>query len=365
MVESRRHLRPGMQVAIWYFAVALLVFSMVVLGGLVRLTGSGLSIVEWNLIMGAIPPLGETAWLDAFAAYQQFPEFQQINHAMTLSEFKFIFLMEYGHRLLGRVIGLVFMVPFVWFLKRRYLSPQQIRHSIWLLFLGGAQGFMGWYMVKSGLVDVPRVSHFRLAAHLLLALIVFSFSLQLGLRAFRHEGPPGARSTSYWGRSCLVLLFVQICLGAWVSGLHAGNMFNSFPKMGDQWLADAATFYRPFWRNFIENPVMIQFMHRCGAFVVSAFVVVFAVRLWTQRLRREAVGVLFVLVLQIGLGISTLILYVPIPLASAHQVVAFLLWASLVFALHRLRVEGPVTADRPAGMASMTPGALAHGDADF
>ncbi len=329
-------------VTTWFAAIAVFIFAMVVLGGLVRLTGSGLSIVEWNLLMGTIPPLSNDAWQEVFTAYQQFPEFQQINHQMTLPEFKFIFLMEYAHRLLGRSLGLVFLIPFIVFVWFRKLTRKQILQASFLFMLGAAQGLMGWYMVKSGLVDMPRVSHIRLAAHLILALAAFSYSLWLCFDGWHNDQ---TKTHEWWrlGWVCLILLLLQIGLGAFVSGLHAGHMFNSFPKMGDQWLAEAATIMQPFWHNLVENPVMIQFMHRCGALVVSIAVSVYAYFLWRVYNKRLSMVLIGLLVCQVVLGILTLIWYVPTTLASAHQSVAFLLWGALLFSVHPKAVCSPVT----------------------
>ena len=328
-------------IAAWLYLISFLVFAMVVLGGLTRLTGSGLSMVDWRLIMGAIPPLHEGDWLRVFEQYQQFPEYKIHNSAMTLAEFKFIFFMEYAHRLLGRLIGLVFLVPFIFFWAKHWLTAKQIRQYGLLFFLGGLQGLVGWYMVKSGLVDVPRVSQYRLVMHLLLALMVvslslwFAFSLAPAPRA--EEAPPTGFKAHI--AAILVLLAMQITGGGFVAGLRAGFIFNSFPTMNGQWIPDGLWLHHPWYLNFFENPVTAQFLHRNLAYGVAILIVTLYLRFLKKplsiRFRRGLHATALLLTLQISLGILTLIYRVPVALASAHQAVAVLLLAAVLFLCHQ------------------------------
>ena len=306
---------------------------MVLLGGAVRLTGSGLSMVDWRPIMGVLPPLGNHDWAMAFAKYQQFPEYRLVNQSMGLEEFKVIFFMEYFHRLLGRLIGVVFFLPFLWFLFKGYLS-KALKPHLWLLLgLGACQGLMGWYMVKSGLVDQPHVSQYRLTAHLLLAVVIYVWLLRVlvGLSIL----PEILRSSSTkaylrnWSAGLLLLTILMIASGGFMAGAKAGFIYNTWPQMGADWAPNTVWAMVPWWQNLFENPVTIQFVHRWLAIIVLANVLLFV--LGVRRSQGDGVvsklallaGIL--IVVQLTLGIVTLIYSVPTSLGVAHQAGALLL----------------------------------------
>ena len=322
---------------IWLSVCCLLVFAMVLLGGAVRLTGSGLSMVDWQPILGVIPPIGEEAWRLAFEKYQQFPEFKLLNSDMTVQEFKLIFSMEYAHRILGRLIGIVFFIPFlIFFITDRIGLGLKIRLVI-LLFLGAMQGGIGWYMVKSGLIDQPAVSQYRLALHLVVAVIIYAGMIRLisGLLLKRNaHQADNQRDVLGWITIATVLL--MICSGAFVAGTHAGFIYNTYPTMGGAWLPDQLFSMTPLWKNLFENPVTIQFFHRVMA-LVSVFVVICYVgRLCSTKHRRQRpiilpLMILSALFIQVSLGIATLLLSVPVFLGVAHQAGALLLFGILVF----------------------------------
>lgn len=331
------------QVVVWLFTVALLIFSMVILGGLTRLTDSGLSMVDWQPLMGAVPPLNEADWMAVFEDYKAYPEYQQHNKGMSLDEFKFIFFMEYSHRLLGRFIGLVFFFPFVYFLARKVLSGKMIRRFAVLFILGGLQGVIGWYMVKSGLVDMPRVSQYRLTLHLSMAILVFSMSIWYALDLIAPNS--GQDRDALVGLRRFVLFMttltgLQITVGGFVAGLRAGRFFNTWPLMGDSFVPGGLLSTPTFMANFFENPVMVQFIHRNLALVVAALVLAFCVmgfrRFKSRHLRIGLVALAIMLVVQVKLGIMTLLMHVPVSLASAHQACALLLWAVLLYFCHQV-----------------------------
>ncbi len=327
--------RDRKQVTLWLVACAILVFSMVLLGGAVRLTGSGLSMVDWQPVMGSIPPLTERAWQQAFAEYRQFPEYKLVNHSITLAEFRFIYLMEFAHRLLGRIIGLIFLAPFLVFLFLKKL-PVALAIRLWLLFLVGAiQGIMGWYMVKSGLVDIPAVSHYRLTAHLLIAVIIYAYLVRMiiGLHSRRLSRP---KSAVWLGALLLGMVLLMIVSGGFVAGTRAGFIYNTFPLMGGQWIPDRILALSPAWENIFENPVTIQFIHRCLAAALLVLVVCYAGALARQgdyRMRACAVAVLLAGAVQIVLGIATLLLNVPVTLGVAHQAGALVLLTAVLAAV--------------------------------
>ena len=322
---------------VWLSCVCAVIYLMIVVGGVTRLTQSGLSMVDWRPIMGVIPPLTLIEWEQAFEAYKQYPEFQKINRNMGLEQFKGIFYWEFGHRLLGRVIGLVYFIPFAVFLVLGRIEKRW-KPKLWLAFiLGGLQGLMGWYMVKSGLVDVPHVSHFRLAAHLLLAILIlgFLFWLILDLAGVkRTRVPEGVQRLAVF---MLSLLGLQLLLGAFTAGLDAGHGFNSYPLMHGQWLADAAVMMEPFWRNFIENGVMIQFMHRWIGALLLIGVIGLAFTAARNSLLLPAIVLVVITAAQFGLGVATLMLRVPVVLGSLHQAIACLMVLVLVYLVYVTR----------------------------
>jgi cytochrome c oxidase assembly protein subunit 15 len=330
-------------VALWLLAVAALVFLMVVVGGITRLTESGLSIVRWEPLSGILPPIGEEAWAAEFAAYRQSPQYQLVNTGMSLDEFKNIYFWEYVHRLLGRIIGLAFALPLLWFAWKRAIPGGYGWKLAALLVLGGLQGAIGWWMVASGLVDRPDVSHIRLAVHLLMALAIFGATLWLALDLLalaRQDGAGPARmpTAAIW---MLSLLFLQFLFGAYVAGLDAGYAFNSWPKMGDEWFPSGAPMLQPFLVNLADNPIVVQFIHRWLAFVVAAATILLALIAWRRDVRLSAVVMVAAVIGQIVLGIATLLSGVELSIAVAHQAMAALLLAAVVVTAHGLGAKRP------------------------
>lgn len=308
---------------------------MVVLGGVTRLTGSGLSMVDWRPVTGLLPPLTADDWQRSFEMYQQSPEFQKKNSFMDVNDFKGIFWLEYLHRLLGRLIGIVFFVPFVYFLWRGYIRRDEWPKYLAMFVLGGFQGVLGWYMVKSGLVDNPAVSQYRLTAHLMSAFLIYGFMLWVALSLLF---PPGERQRHPWfGKTVALstLITVTIISGGFVAGLKAGKVYNTFPKMGDHWLPPGLMALDPGWRNFFDNIATVQFDHRVLAITTFVLIAVFWLRLrktdLPRRLAAGATALLHTAVLQVALGITTLLLMVPIALGAAHQAVGMLLFSIAVY----------------------------------
>lgn len=334
------------QIAIWLFVCCAMVFATLVVGGVTRLTHSGLSIVEWQPLVGAIPPMNQIEWTEVFHKYQQTPEYIKVNNGMSLDEFKMIFYWEYAHRVLGRGIGLVFFLPFIYFVLRRKVEAQLVPKLLGMFLLGGMQGAMGWYMVKSGLVDDPRVSQYRLTAHLGLAFVIFAsmfwVALDLlaerGKRAFSREQ---ARLQRFAGWLALIV-FVMVLSGAFVAGLHAGLAYNSFPLMYGAFVPPDMFGLSPWYSNFFDNPSAAQFDHRLIAWLLIILVPFFWIKslrvALAPRARLATHLLLLAFILQISLGIATLLLIVPIPLAAAHQAGAMLLFATLLWLNHELRV---------------------------
>ena len=321
-------------VAVWLLVCAALVFLIVVVGGVTRLTRSGLSIVEWQPLMGTLPPLSEAHWQELFAKYRETPEFRLVNFDMTLQGFKTIFWWEYVHRLLGRVIGLVFLIPFLFFVMKKKLDEPLIWKLGGIFVLGGLQGALGWYMVKSGLVDDPRVSHFRLTAHLGVALAIFAaqFWLALDLLFLRERR---------FGRALAVplVVFLMALTGGMVAGLRAGYAYNTFPLMNGHLVPPEILMLEPWWRNFFYNMATVQFVHR-GFFWLLAVVIPLA--WWRQRACTPAHVLMAAFVLQAALGISTLLLHVPVVLGAAHQGGAVLLLAAALWYAHAFRETAAV-----------------------
>jgi cytochrome c oxidase assembly protein subunit 15 len=336
-------------VSAWLFACCGLIFLMVVVGGVTRLTLSGLSITEWKPVVGIVPPLSAADWAVEFARYQQIPEYRAIHFAMSLDEFKSIYYWEYLHRLLGRLIGVAFAVPFIWFLARRQLPRHLAPPLAGILLLGFLQGLLGWYMVKSGLADRVEVSQYRLTAHLALALAIYAAILWTALSIIRgspfQEPSPGWR----WATdAALVLVALTILAGGFVAGTRAGLTYNTFPLMDGRLVPAGYAQLQPLWVNWFENIATIQFDHRVLA--VATVSIVFL--LWAAGLRadlpkpaRKALhALLAVAVLQAALGISTLLLVVPIPLAATHQAGAVLLLTAAIVFRHTLRAAAVMDA---------------------
>jgi len=338
---SIAHRRDDRLVATWLFAVAAMIFAMVVIGGITRLTESGLSITEWKPLSGVIPPLDEAAWQQEFDHYKLIPEFQQLRPDMTLAEFKGIYWWEYIHRLWGRLIGLAFVLPGLWLLWRGRIRPE-LRPRLALLFvLGGLQGALGWFRVESGLSVRTDVSQYRLVAHLLFALLIYGTMLWTAF-GLVWPTPRPLRGAAGLRRHVLVLLILVIGMlttGGFTAGLDGGKIYNSFPLMGGELVPGDILAHAPLWANPFENPTTAQFIHRWLAMIVA--VTVLALWLRGRGLPTEARLPLHLVagmtVLQVCLGISTLLLVVPIPLAATHQAGAVMLLSLTLFALHSLR----------------------------
>lgn len=325
-------------IVIWLFTGCLLIFIMVAIGGLTRLTHSGLSMVEWNLF-GSTPPSSDADWQILFDKYKQYPEYQQINFNFSLEEFKSIFYWEYGHRMFGRMIGVVFIIPFLWFLIRRKISKPLLPKLILLLIMGGFQGLLGWYMVKSGLVKNPDVSHYRLAMHLVTAFITFAYTFWVALGLIYPGKVKADHKLKKLMWIILPVVLIQIIWGAYVAGLNAGMIYNTWPKMGETWIAESVTAMSPWWANFFEGLAGVQFVHRYLAYAVVALVLIAFFRGRKIELlssQRKALNVLVLAVsCQFILGVFTLMFAVPITLGLLHQLGAFILLGSSVYALHR------------------------------
>jgi cytochrome c oxidase assembly protein subunit 15 len=329
-------------VGLWLLTLASVVLVQVMLGAITRLTGSGLSIMEWRPIMGAIPPLNDAEWHRVFALYQQITEYHQVNAGMTLDGFKSIFWWEYFHRLWGRLIGVAFLVPFLWFWVRGHIRGRRATRLLAIFALGGLQGLMGWIMVASGFADRTDVSQYRLVAHLLLALAIYAALLWSALDLLHPARVNGDhRILRRHGWIMMAIITLEIAIGGFVAGLDGGYVYNNFPMMGDHWIAPDLFFQSPWWINFFENPATAQFLHRLTAgFVAIALIslVVRARRLDLDHgLKRRFYYLPFGLLGQAALGIATLMLVVPLPLAVAHQAGAFILFSLGLYALHGMR----------------------------
>lgn len=331
-------------IALWLLAVCALVFAMVVLGGVTRLTRSGLSIVEWQPLLGAIPPLAEADWLELFEKYKRTPEYLKVNVGMDLAGFKGIFWLEYLHRLLGRAIGVVFLVPFLYFLIRRQIERPLVPKLVTMFVLGGLQGLMGWLMVASGLVDEPRVSPYRLTAHLGLAVIIYAYMLWVALGLLYPDStstavvPGGLRRKSV---ALAAFAFFVILTGGFVAGTRAGFAFNDWPLMFGHIVPPGMYALEPWWVNLFENVATVQFNHRLVAYLLAAGVVALW---WTARRvdlparTRTGLNLLVIaLAVQVALGIATLIYIVPVSLAAAHQAGALALFTAALYVAHALR----------------------------
>lgn len=325
----------------WLFIVATLVFAMVVIGGITRLTNSGLSMVEWRPITGWLPPLSHDAWMAEFEKYRQFPEYQKINKGMSLDDFKAIYFWEYFHRLFGRLIGLAYGLPLVFFWLKGWI-PQgyRLRLAV-LLALGGLQGALGWFMVQSGLVDRPDVSHYRLTMHLGLAFFIFSLLVWTGFSLGRHpltpDETPRARAVAPYAWAALILCFFQILLGGLVAGSNAGFTYNTWPLMDGRLVPDDLFLLTPAWLNFFENITMLQFQHRIMAYALTLLIGFVLWRAWRTGLRVLRLSALMLgatLALQMALGILTLLYVVPVSLGAAHQAGALILLMGVLWMLY-------------------------------
>ena len=329
------------KVVYWLLTGCTLIFIMVVVGGITRLTHSGLSISNYKLISGTLPPMNETEWLEAFELYKQYPEYQKLNNNFSLEDFKDIYFWEWLHRFIGRFIGIVFFIPFMYFLITKQLTKSTIKKSVVLMCLGAFQGFLGWYMVKSGLVDNPDVSHYRLAAHLTTAFITFAYTFWVALDLIFPEKKDiniSFRNLIRWG---LAILLLQIIYGAFVAGLDAGFIHNHWPMMSDGKFMHETVYIEqnPLYKNFIEGKSGVQFVHRTLAYFVVIFIAVIYYKSRKLQLTKyQSLGINNLLILvgiQFLLGVFTLLLHVPVWLGVVHQVGAFFLLSAMTFTLHR------------------------------
>jgi heme a synthase len=329
-------------VALWLLACCTLLFAMIIVGGVTRLTHSGLSITEWQPIVGTLPPLSAADWNDAFTKYQATPEYAQVNRGMTLEAFKNIFWWEYVHRLLGRAIGVVFFVSLVWFVARDKIPPGYAPRLFAIFVLGGLQGVLGWYMVQSGLVDDPRVSQLRLTAHLGLAFLIFGVMFWTALSLLRSPPDRAVRragSLSWFATGLVAVVFVMALSGGLVAGIRAGFAYNTFPLMNAQLVPPEIMSIDPWYQNFYNNMATVQFDHRAMALLLAVAILWYWWRIHRSdaagpRARRAATLLLAMLTIQIALGVLTLLLVVPIPFAAAHQAGAILVFAAALNAAH-------------------------------
>ncbi|MFD2101128.1 COX15/CtaA family protein [Flagellimonas iocasae] len=334
-------MKKNKYVVYWLLTGCALIFIMVLVGGITRLTHSGLSISDYKLIHGTLPPMNEQAWEEAFELYKQYPEYQKLNSHFDLEDFKDIYFWEWLHRFIGRFIGIVFILPFLYFLFTKKLDRPTIKKCVVLLFLGGFQGFLGWYMVKSGLVDRPDVSHFRLAAHLTTAFITFAYSLWVALDLLYPTKKEILKPIRNLIRITYGVLLIQIIWGAFVAGLDAGFIHNHWPLMSEGKLIHETVYIeqQPVIKNFFEGKSGVQFVHRYIAYFVVGLIAMIWVR--SRKIQRTPLqdkglqSIVILVFVQFLLGVLTLIYVVPLWLGVAHQIGAFFLLAAMTFTLHR------------------------------
>lgn len=337
-------MKKDKSVIYWLLSGCVLLFIMVTVGGITRLTNSGLSMTDWHLVTDTFPPMSEEKWQAAFDEYKKFPEYQKINihNDFQLSDYKFIYFWEWFHRFIGRIIGLVFIVPFVYFLIKKRIDKATLKKCFVLLFMGGFQGFLGWFMVKSGLIDNPDVSHFRLALHLTFAFITFAYTLWVALDLIYPERNEVILPLKKLARITFVFLVIQIIYGGFVAGLNAGLIHNHWPLMSDgQFFHESIKLEYDSWLlRFTEGKSGVQFVHRTMAYVIVGLIMFLYFKsrkysLSTQQ--KNGLNALVILVfIQFGLGVFTLLFAVPLWLGLTHQIVAFLLLTAMTYTLHRL-----------------------------
>ncbi|WP_022683030.1 COX15/CtaA family protein [Sphingobium bisphenolivorans] len=333
--------RPA-ALAAWLLAVATLVFCMVVVGGITRLTESGLSITQWKPISGAIPPLTHEQWMDAFRLYQQIPEYQQLRQGMTLGDFQFIFFWEWVHRLLGRLIGIAFALPLLWFAWKRAIPSGYGPRLIALLALGGLQGAIGWWMVKSGLSQRTDVSHYRLAVHLLTALFIMAGLIwtALDLRALARARSARPAAMRPLGLVALLALFVQLMFGAFTAGLDAGYVSNTWPLMNDHFVPEGIDRLGSLWATLSSDPYLVHFIHRWWAWVAAALLIILARAAKRAGARGPSIAINAAVGTQIALGIATVLSGIALPLAVLHQAVGALVVAAAAWGGHAIGRRG-------------------------
>ena len=336
-------MKNNKSVIYWLLSGCILLFIMVTVGGITRLTNSGLSMTDWHLVTDTFPPLTDEKWQAAFDEYKKFPEYQKINihNDFQLSDYKFIYFWEWFHRFIGRIIGLVFLVPFIYFLVKKRLDSETIKKCIILLGMGAFQGFLGWFMVKSGLIDNPDVSHFRLALHLTFAFITFAYTLWVALDLIYPDKNEVNKTLRKYARIAIVFLVIQIIYGGFVAGLNAGLIHNHWPLMSDgQFLHDSVILEKDSWLlRLTEGKSGVQFVHRTMAYVVVGLILFlyFQSKKFTiSNQQKNGLNLLvFIVSLQFILGVLTLLLGVPMWLGLTHQIMAFILLATMTYTLHR------------------------------
>lgn len=321
------------QISLWLVSLMSIILLMIIVGGLTRLTESGLSMVDWRLFMGTIPPLSHGDWLKVFEDYKQYPEYQIKNINMTLSEFKYIFWWEYGHRVLGRLIGIIFIIPFIYFALKKYFSNEELYSYSFLLFLGGAQGIIGWWMVKSGLDVNPYVSHLRLAVHLIIAQIILSLIAYLFLKRLDigiYKNNFSSHKTFFIFFN--IIIFFTVIYGAFMAGLDAGKSFNTWPKMGDNYIPENLIFIEDRLFGFFDNSVFIHFFHRALAYLSFLTILYMCFRhfkgIENKYQKIHFLIVLFLVLIQLFIGVFVVLSNVQVSLGSIHQIIGTLLFVS-------------------------------------
>jgi heme a synthase len=337
-------MKNNKSVIYWLLSGCILLFIMVTVGGITRLTNSGLSMTDWHLVTDTFPPLSEEKWVTTFEEYKKFPEYQKINihNDFTLSDYKFIYFWEWFHRFIGRIIGLVFIVPFVYFLIKKKIDTATLKKCFVLLGMGAFQGFLGWFMVKSGLIDNPDVSHFRLSLHLTFAFITFAYTLWVALDLIYTERIEVILPLRKIARIAIVFILIQIIYGGFVAGLNAGLIHNHWPLMSDgQFFHDSILVEKNSWfARFTEGKSGVQFIHRTMAYVVVGLILFLFFKsknyALTSQQKKGLNALVFIVFLQFTLGVLTLLYGVPMWLGLTHQIMAFILLATMTFTLHRL-----------------------------
>ena len=321
------------QISLWLVSLMSIILLMIIVGGLTRLTESGLSMVDWRLFMGTIPPLSHGDWLKVFEDYKQYPEYQIKNINMTLSEFKYIFWWEYGHRVLGRLIGIIFIIPFIYFALKKYFSNEELYSYSFLLFLGGAQGIIGWWMVKSGLDVNPYVSHLRLAVHLIIAQIILSLIAYLFLKRIDigiYKNNFSSHKTFFIFFN--IIIFFTVIYGAFMAGLDAGKSFNTWPKMGDNYIPENLIFIEDRLFGFFDNSVFIHFFHRALAYLSFLTILYMCFKhfkgIENKYQKIHFLIVLFLVLIQLFIGVFVVLSNVQVSLGSIHQIIGTLLFVS-------------------------------------
>jgi len=331
----------------WLLTGCFLIFTMVIIGGITRLTGSGLSIVRWDIVTGTLPPLNETEWNETFNRYKLTPQYQKVNYDFSLIDFKNIFWWEYIHRLIGRILGIVFIIPFFYFLLKKQLESKLIYKLVLIFLLGAAQGVLGWIMVKSGLAYNPHVSHLRLAAHLLTAFLTFgyTFNTVLGVKNVNVSLEEHINVSRYFILLSWIIfgfVIIQILYGAFVAGLKAGLVYNTFPTMNGDWIPGGLFFMKPWWTNLTDNLITVQFIHRLVAYFVTAGIIALFILARQQKnilLKKSGTYLIIIVLIQFILGVTTLLTHLNIYAAVLHQAGAFLLFAVFIYHIHTIQMS--------------------------